>query len=166
MTTTSPTNGADYSKKNEGLVLWPYDDADPQHLEVKDIAKIRGTLTQGRGHTGPDIVVGVHWTEPQADAVFDRDYTIACHGAAMDIGRMAWERLDLVRIAMLADMCFEMGEVRLLGFERMIIAIRAFNWEVVAAECLASKYGAKETKRAHRSAWGLHFGLWPGADMW
>lgn len=159
-------NGEQYTRRSEGLILWPYDDADPHHREVVAGTVLKGVLTQGYGHTGADIVLGVRWTADAAAAVFDRDYAIAAHGAAADIGREAWPRLDAVRAAVLIDMCFEMGPGRLLGFERMIEAVRRYAWDEAAGECLASRYGAREARRAHRSAWGLHFGVWPPEGMW
>lgn len=49
-----------------------YDDADPERvLQRGDI--LSGTLTAGWGHTGPDVAIGVTYTEAQCDVWFTRD---------------------------------------------------------------------------------------------
>lgn len=46
----------------EGEVLHAYDDFDPQHRFIKPGMTVRGTLTLGVGHTGPDVKPGMRIT--------------------------------------------------------------------------------------------------------
>lgn len=43
----------------EGEVLHAYDDFDPKHQFIKPGMVVRGTLTAGVGHTGPDVYPGL-----------------------------------------------------------------------------------------------------------
>ena len=61
----------------EGCILTAYDDARPRHV-LQPGDTIEGTLTIGRGHTGPDVHIGLTWTQEQADARFMAD--LAEHG--------------------------------------------------------------------------------------
>ena len=61
----------------EGCMLTAYDDARPHHvLEPGDT--VEGTLTIGRGHTGPDVYIGLTWTLEQADTQFKADLLEHC----------------------------------------------------------------------------------------
>lgn len=55
----------------EGCVLEAYDDADGK--VVKPGGRVRGILTIGYGHTGPDVVPGLVWTKAQAEAELQRE---------------------------------------------------------------------------------------------
>ena len=58
-------------------MLTAYDDARPHHiLEPSDT--VEGTLTIGRGHTGPDVYIGLTWTQEQADTQFKADLLEHC----------------------------------------------------------------------------------------
>jgi lysozyme len=66
----------DLAASHEGCILRAYDDARPHYiLQLGD--KVKGTLTIGRGHTGPDVYIGLVWTQEQADAQFACDLEIA-----------------------------------------------------------------------------------------
>lgn len=67
-------------KEEEMFVSWPYDDKGPwrngRPIEYTG-GKLKGTLTQGYGHTnaagGKKIVLGERWTEAEATAVMQAD---------------------------------------------------------------------------------------------
>ena len=59
-------------KEFEGLRLETYDDLQPK-VHLTPSTKIKGTLTIGIGHTGPDVKVGLKITEAQALRLFDAD---------------------------------------------------------------------------------------------
>jgi lysozyme len=63
--------GFDLLKKWEGCNLQAYDDANGQ--AVKPGQHVYGTLTIGYGHTGPDVVPGLAWTQAQADQALQND---------------------------------------------------------------------------------------------
>lgn len=67
-------------KQWEACILYAYDDFDPpsnrRRIQAGD--KIRGTLTIGYGHTGPDVRPGMTITQAKAEALFDSDVGKAC----------------------------------------------------------------------------------------
>jgi len=67
----------DLIKAFEGCILFAYDDSigPPRPLMPGDACG--GTPTIGYGHTGPDVVPGVTWTQPQADAALNTDLLAA-----------------------------------------------------------------------------------------
>lgn len=56
----------------EGNRLRAYDDAQP-NVNITDESQIKGTLTIGRGHTGPDVYVGQVITEDESLRLFYQD---------------------------------------------------------------------------------------------
>lgn len=62
-------------KEFEGLRLEAYDDAEPNRKLTRDtpLSSIKGTLTIGIGHTGPDVYPGQKITEAAALDLFDID---------------------------------------------------------------------------------------------
>lgn len=59
-------------KEHEGFMPTAYDDLDPKRA-LKSGDKIKGTLTVGYGHTGPDVYIGQTVTEDEAKALLDGD---------------------------------------------------------------------------------------------
>lgn len=57
----------------EGEVLHAYDDFDPKHRPVRPGQTVRGTLTIGVGHTGPDVFPGQTITREESRAIFRKD---------------------------------------------------------------------------------------------
>lgn len=72
-----PQLALDFIGEREGEVLHVYDDRDPERRELKPGDYIEGTATAGRGHTGPDVVVGMTVTKALSDAWFKGDVDIA-----------------------------------------------------------------------------------------
>ena len=66
-------NGAGFAllRQWEGCVLQAYDDANGKVAKPGD--RVRGILTIGYGHTGPDVVPGLVWTQAQAEAELQRE---------------------------------------------------------------------------------------------
>lgn len=62
-------------KQWEACILFAYDDFDPpsNRRRIKAGDKIKGTLTIGYGHTGPDVRPGMTITQAQAEDLFDQD---------------------------------------------------------------------------------------------
>jgi lysozyme len=63
-----------------------------------------------------------------------------------------WPELDEVRREALIEMGYQMGMDRLLGFKKMLAAIRSKNWPVVNAEALDSRWARQTPERAKRTA--------------
>lgn len=152
-------NAQDLTRASEGLRLHAYDDAtgDP----VPAGGSCAGTLTIGRGHTGPDVVPGMVCTEAEADAWFDAQHGAAERQAAVDLGTSYWADLDEIRRAALNDMAFQMGGGGLKGFQFMLAAIRTRNWQRAHDEALASAWARQTPRRADRNALMLLTGQWP-----
>jgi lysozyme len=87
MPNTMSAGGYALLRRCEGCVLWAYDDADPHHPPIKDGDPVRGTLTIGYGHTGPDVRPGLTWTQQQADDALARDVDIFASQIAPGIKR-------------------------------------------------------------------------------
>lgn len=56
----------------EGLRLLAYDDLQPNR-EITDAGQLRGILTIGYGHTGPDVYVGQRITDEEAGRLLEKD---------------------------------------------------------------------------------------------
>lgn len=59
-------NGLSALIKEEGIVLYAYDDLRPAAGPIMPGDPVTGTLTIGAGHTGPDVVPGMTITDEQA----------------------------------------------------------------------------------------------------
>lgn len=161
---TSPviSSGPELVEASEGCVLETYDDATGKPVPIGGTWK--GTLTIGRGHTGPDVKPGMRWTQAQADAAFAVDYANAQRAAARDLGLDDWSKLDVCRQAALTDMAFEIGPTGLRGFTHMLVAVRQGNWLVAAQALQASELFAKVPARERRNITILLTGKWPSSD--
>lgn len=78
-------------KEFEGLRLEAYDDAEPNRKLTRDTPRssIKGTLTIGIGHTGPDVYPGQKITEATALDLFDTDNDEAEGDVVMAVGDQA-----------------------------------------------------------------------------
>lgn len=94
--------------ESEGCRLVTYDDARPNHVLTQDDTP-EGTLTIGSGHTGPEVVIGLTWTQEQADLQRATDISIACQQM------LALVKVDLTQgqCDALTDFVFNMGSKRL-----------------------------------------------------
>ena len=79
--------GFDLLRKWEGCVLFAYDDANSRRVDPGD--PIHGTLTIGYGHTGPDVVPGLVWTQAKAEQMLKEEVaTFAARIAPLIAGRL------------------------------------------------------------------------------
>lgn len=77
---------------------------------------------------------------------------IAAVVSDLDLHLPWWRRLDELRQRVLANMCFNLGINRLLGFHRMLTALKDGNYADAASEMLASKWKDEVGERATRLA--------------
>ena len=109
----------------------------------------RGIPTKGYGHRcEPGAVVGTKITPEEADALFDADYKAAFSAAVGALSRSdardeaarlqdAWNAGGInSRQAALIDLAFNLGEDGLLGFPKMLRAVRDVDWRLAAEELL------------------------------
>jgi GH24 family phage-related lysozyme (muramidase) len=122
----------------------------------------REPWTIGIGHTGPDVHEHTVWTEDQCWHAFYNDYGIAEAAASHVAGVACWSHLNEPRRCVLTDMAFNIGQVRLAGFHKMISAIQNGQWKMAEDELLSSVYASQVKSRARINANVLLTGLWPG----
>lgn len=147
-----PKDGADYTRLCEGCVLTAYQCSE-------------GHWSIGWGHTGPEVVAGLAWTQGEADTAFERRYNEAAAAAAGWATGEVWARLDGVRRAALTDMTYQMGPLQ--DFRQTREAVLAFQWWQAGRVVLAnsagdgpSKYFSQTPQRAARSSYMLLSGQW------
>lgn len=76
-----------------------------------------------------------------------------------ELENLAWfPMLDDVRKLVIADMAFNLGLPRLLGFKKTIRAIRTAHFKAAADEMLDSKWARQVGKRAERLAFMMRTG--------
>lgn len=71
---------------------------------------------------------------------------------ALDRNLPWWRELSEARQQVLAQMCFQMGISRLLGFRKMLAALKAGDFEEAAQEMLDSRWAKQTPARAARLA--------------
>lgn len=69
--------------------------------------------------------------------------------------------LDLVRLAALVNMAYQLGVGGILKFEKMWMAVELGLWDKAAAEILNSKWAHQTPERAERVAQAMAIGEWP-----
>jgi len=117
-----------------------------------------GIWTIGVGHTGPEVHEGLVWTAEQIDRAFAIDMDEAIAGIE---ARLPWAvKLDDARLGALANMAFQMGVSGLLGFPRMLTALKAGRWQEAHDQALDSKWAKQTPARAQRVAEQLRTGEW------
>lgn len=108
-----------------------------------------GVLTIGYGHTS-GVREGQTCTQDQAVAWLRQD--IASAVADLDRSLPWWRKLPPGPARGLANMAFNIGINRLLGFKRMLQALSVQNWAMAANEALNSKWADQVGNRAGRIA--------------
>lgn len=131
-----------YTKENEGL-----------RLEMYRCPKGRPTIGYGhlvRRHEMP-LYKDTMITPEQANEIFDRDWQTAYEGAVRVFPDFS-ELSDKRKIVMV-DMCFQLGMMGLVGFRRMLRALRRRDYVEAADEILDSHYARVDSpRRAMRNA--------------
>ena len=121
-------NLKEWIKKCEALELHPYTDT-------------VGKLTIGYGRNLEDNGISAE----EADYLFNNDFA-RCQ---RELAECAWYQGQPEGVqAALINMCFNLGLPRLKGFKRMIAALLAKNYTLVAQEALNSKWATQVGQRA------------------
>lgn len=116
-------------KRHEGYRSYPYFDS-TNHL----------TIGYGRNLVSRGI------RQSEAELMLSNDITQVVEQLSKHIPR--WKELSAQRKEVLISMCFNMGIVKLLEFEKMIEAIRDDNPAEVAVQMLDSKWARQVGFRA------------------
>jgi len=148
-------------KRDEGLRLSAYPDPLSSRAKALAAGKPHSGLsgapwTIGYGHTGPDVYMGLVWSEAKAGAVLAMD--VATHNAVL-ARVLPWiSRLDPVRRRVLQNMHFNMGwdnprtpkREGLAGFVNTLRAIEEGRYEDAADGMEASLWYRQTGDRAKR----------------
>lgn len=117
----------------EGVIFYAYDDADPSVPKRRLTArtKIRGTITIGAGHTGPDVKWNTTCDQAQADRWLDDDLNAAEDACdrVVKVPINDWERGAVI------DMMFNNG-VKAISTSTMIKRINASKFDQVPTEMM------------------------------
>jgi lysozyme len=117
-----------------------------------------GIPTIGVGHTGPEVHLGLTWTDEQVNATLDAD--IAKKTAEVVYALPWFGKLNEPRQAVLLQMAFQMGTHGLLGFPRTLAAVHDGNWDEAANGMLMSKWAEQTPARARRLSRQMRLGTW------
>lgn len=117
-----------------------------------------GIWTIGIGHTGREVVEGLTWSDDQVNAAFAQDRDRAHDGL---FASLPWlDGLDDVRKAYLISMAFQLGVHGVLGFPRMLSAVRDQRWNDAAGSVRDSLWHKQTFGRAERCARAFETGQW------
>lgn len=95
----------EFAKQEEGVRYEAYDDMRPNHkLQPGDT--VRGTLTNGIGHTGPDVFIGQVASEQQVADWYERDIKWAVNA----VNKYVKVPLTQNQFNALVSFCFNVGE--------------------------------------------------------
>lgn len=128
-------------EKHEGLRLKPYKCS-------------AGKLTIGIGRNLEDVGI----TEDEARYLFKNDIKRCLDEVYANIP--AAKGLDLPRLGVLVNMCFNLGINRLLGFRNMLSALEDGDYRTTADEMLDSKWASQVGNRAKELSQQMVTGEW------
>jgi lysozyme len=125
-------------------------------LRLKPYRCTEGKLSVGVGRNLDDVGI----TREEAMMLLDHDITRATNAAAEVVGRDVFGSLNPARQAALVSMAFQMGRAGLEGFNRMLLCIRAGDWQGAQDNALDSKWARQTPARAERIARMILTGEW------
>jgi lysozyme len=114
--------------------------------------------TIGAGHTGPEVVKGLEWTDEQISDAFEQDYAEAERDALAVCPSL--DSLDECRRAVIVNMAFNMGREKLSHFVGMLGAVRDKKWADAANHMRDSLWARQLPKRSARLARQMEDGTW------
>jgi len=112
----------------------------------KPFTDTAGKLTVGYGRNLADVGIS------PAEALMLLRNDMATAELELDRGLPWWRGLSEPRQRALANMCFNLGLRRLMGFHRMLAALQARDYTLAAKEALDSKWADQVGNRAKRIA--------------
>ena len=117
-----------------------------------------GIATIGIGHTGPEVHLGLTWTDAQIDAQLDADISTKRNQV---VDALPWfEGLNEPRQAVIMQMAFQLGTKGLLGFPNTLAAVHDGRYTEAGDGMLASKWAQQTPNRVHRLAQQMATGQW------
>jgi lysozyme len=130
-------------RRDEGVRYLPYlDTANPPNWTI------------GVGHNMDSKPLTIGWKPPlndtQVNSLLGDDLEDVFHD--LDRNLQWWRDLNDVRQRVIANLCFNMGITRLLGFVKALTAARQGKYDVSANELLNSTWATQVKGRAQRLA--------------
>ena len=114
-------------------------------------------ITIGVGHCGPEVYLGLVWTQEQADSALTSD--IARAERALDSEMPWWRSMCDTRQDVWANMAFNMGVGKLSGFHMTIAALQTHDYESASDQMLDSAWARQVGHRAVRLAEQMRTGV-------
>lgn len=137
-------------RRDEGVRYWPYKDS-------------KGIRSTGVGHNLQAKPLPANWAYPlspsQVTQLLEQD--IADTFANLDRNLPWWRSLDEVRQRVVANMCFNLGIGKLLGFKNTLAAMQRGSYAVAAAGMKASDWYEQVGERAVRLCRAMETGAMP-----
>lgn len=139
-------------KRDEDLRLTVYDDATGKPIVKGTLVLGNPTIGIGRNLSGKGI------TGDEAVYLVSNDIA----EVKIEVGiALPWtSNLDLVRLAVLLNMAFNMGIAKLLGFKNTLSLIQQGKYASASAEMLDSAWARQVGARATRLSIQLATGIW------
>jgi lysozyme len=119
--------------------------------------------TIGYGHAGSGVLPGLTWTKDRAEDALVAD--VLKTKADLDRFVSWWRSLCDARQDVLANMTFNMGVERLLGFREMLAALKVKDFTTAAAQMLESEWARQLPRRARRLAEQMQLGERPTQSL-
>ena len=141
-------NSEDYAdvkeqiKQEEGLRLKPYDCS-------------RGYTTIGYGHNLDTRGITQEW----AERLLDEDFQDAVDDLKDNILRGRWDDLPYPVQSTLINMRYQLGHTGLLGFTKMLEAVKTDNWVGMVTEMRDSLWYTQTTNRAESMIQNIREGV-------
>ncbi|MEX3933251.1 glycoside hydrolase family protein [Paraburkholderia phymatum] len=137
-------------RRDEGVRRWPYRDT-------------KGIQTTGVGRNLQAKPLPSSWAYPLSDAQIQQllDGDVADTFAVLDRNLPWWRSLDEVRQRVVANMAFNLGIGKLLGFKNTLAAMQRGSYAVAAAGMKASDWYGQVGQRAVRLCKAMETGAMP-----
>lgn len=122
-----------------------------------------GVPTTGVGHNLQVCPLPQGWKYPLTDAQVTQleNHDIAIAVASLDLHLPWWRNLDEVRQRVLANMAFQLGINRLLGFHNTLASMQAGNYAAAAAGMTNSLWYTQSGDRSKRLVQAMLTGVMP-----
>ncbi|OUL79964.1 glycoside hydrolase family protein [Paraburkholderia hospita] len=119
--------------------------------------------TVGVGHNMDASPLPASWTFPlspsQIQQLLDKDIADTFH--QLDVNLPWWRALDDVRQRVVANMCFNLGIAKLLGFKKALAATKSGAYAMASAEMKDSDWYGQVGDRAVRLCRAMETGVMP-----
>lgn len=143
-------------KRHEGFSAKVYKDT----LGVRTVGYGRNLDQRGLSRSEVIMILertGV--TKQEAEVLLNNDIAQALRDCEAHL--LWWNILDEVRKLVIADMAFNLGISRLMGFSRMLTACAKHDWTTAAAEMRNSLWARQVKTRADRLSHMMETGILP-----